>query len=323
MPTPPLPVEKLQQALDLSEQYGSGRCILKALGKKEFKRLGLPSDRSLDNRITQARIAGLKPTARKDAPRIYEKQRLGRMHLVIPDTQVKAGVPLEHLAWIANYIVEKKPDCIIQIGDFADMPSLSRYDDGKLSGEGRRYTKDIAAVHKAMQMLIEPIQAYNRTAKEKYQPDMHLTMGNHEYRILREVEDNPKYEGRFSYDDLAYEDYGWTVHEFLKVITIDGVQYAHYFTSGQYGRPVSSAAALLRERQGSATMGHSQYTDMAIHKKTQKIAMFCGTCYLHDEPYLGPQGNSSRRQIVVKHEVNDGHYDPMFVSLKFLEKNYS
>jgi hypothetical protein len=62
---------------------------------------------------------------------------------------------------------------------------------------------------------------------------------------------------------------------------------------------------------------------MAIHKKTQNIAMFCGIAYLHDEEYLGPQGNNTRRQIVVLHEVENGRFDPMLVSLKFLEKNYS
>ena len=70
-------------------------------------------------------------------------------------------------------------------------------------------------------------------------------------------------------------------------------------------------------------MGHVQTFDMAVHKKTQNIAMMVGTCYLHDEDYLGPQGNNVRRQIVVLHEVEDGKFDPMLVSLKYLEKAYS
>lgn len=314
MPTPPLSDELAQQALDAYEFHGDY--------KKAAKATGVPNQTFRD-RVKTAQIRGMRPTVRKDAPRVYQRQRLGRMHLVIPDVQARAGVPLEHLGWIGNYIVEKKPDVIVQIGDFADMPSLNRYDQGKLQGEGRRYSHDINAVHRAMDALLKPLQDYNRTASEKYQPEMHLTMGNHEYRILREVEDNPKYEGRFSYADLAYEDYGWKVYPFLEVVDIDGIEYAHYFTSGVLGRPVTSAAAMLRERQKSCTMGHVQWSDMAIHKKTQNIAMFCGVCYLHDEQYLGPQGNNVRRQIVVKHEVENGRYDPMLVSLRFLEKNYA
>lgn len=254
---------------------------------------------------------------RKEAKRAYMPSRLGRMHLVIPDCQVKSGVPTQHLEWIGNYVYEKKPDVIVCIGDFADMPSLSSYDKGKLAGEGRRYVKDIAAVHAAMDRLVTQFR------KDDYSPDMHLTLGNHEYRIIREVEENPRYEGRFNYSDLSYEDFGWKVHDFLKVVEIDQIEYAHYFTTGVMGRPVTSAAAMLRERQKSCIQGHVQYTDMAIHRKTQNIGIFAGLCYLHDEDYLGPQGNNNRRQIVVCHEVDGGRFDPMFVSLRYLEKNYS
>jgi len=44
---------------------------------------------------------------------------------------------------------------------------------------------------------------------------------------------------------------------------------------------------------------------------------------LHDEEYLGSQGNTTRRQIVVKNEVQDGRYDPMFVSLRYLSEKYA
>lgn len=310
MSTPKLPDSALIEALDLAEQYGSPYLAVKA-GATKLHRA------TLDSRVYQAKIRGLRPTFRKDAPRIYTPSRLGRMHLVIPDVQVKEGVPTQHLEWIGNYIYEKKPDVIICIGDFADMPSLSSYDKGKLAGEGRRYIKDMAAVHAAMDKLVAPFK------KDDYKPEMHLTLGNHEARIIREVEENPRFKGKFSYEDLQYEDYGWRVHDFLKVTEVDGIEYCHYFTSGIMGKPVGSAAAMLRERQKSCTMGHVQHTDMAIHKKTQNIGLFCGIAYLHDEEYLGPQGNSSRRQIIVKHEVENGRYDPMFVSLKFLEKNYS
>lgn len=45
-------------------------------------------------------------------------------------------------------------------------------------------------------------------------------------------------------------------------------------------------------------------------------------CYLHDEDYLGLQGNNCRRQVVVMHEVIDGKFDHMLVSLNFLERRY-
>lgn len=318
MPQKPLPKELLIEALDLVEQYGSPHKAIMAGATK------IP-ETTLRERAKTARIAGLRPTRIKDAPRIYSKKRLGKMHLIIPDVQAKPGVQLDHLTWIGNYITEKQPDNIICIGDFFDFPSLSSFDKGKLAFEGRRYVEDVKAGRRAMQNLMNPIEAYNRVSKEKYKPQLDFTLGNHEQRIIRIADSNPEFFGKFSYDDIALGDYGWRVHDFLKPVTIDGVTYAHYFTSGVMGRPVSSAAALLRERQSSSVMGHVQKTDIAIHPKTGNTALFCGICYLHDEAYLGYQGQgpNNRRQIVVLHEVDDGQFDLMFVSLKFLEKGYS
>src|SRR5260221_12872069 len=99
-------------------------------------------------------------------------------HLILPDCQVKDGVPLEQLTWAGRYIVDKKPDVVVQIGDFADMESLSSYDQGKKSFEGRRYKNDIAVAHKAMGLLLQPIKEFNERAirnKEKqYHPRMVL-----------------------------------------------------------------------------------------------------------------------------------------------------
>ena len=131
-----------------------------------------------------------------------------RKHLVIPDTQIKPGSPTDHLAWVGEYIVEKKPEVIVQLGDFADMPSLSSYDFGKIQFEGRRYKKDIDAAHQAMNVLCQPMIDYNqrqrRNKHKMYRPEMHLTKGNHSNRINRAIENDPKLDGLMSPDDLRF-----------------------------------------------------------------------------------------------------------------------
>src|SRR5678816_1840691 len=116
--------------------------------------------------------------------------------LVIPDVQAKPGNDFTFLRKLGMYIVEKQPDIIVNIGDFADMPSLSSYDVGKKSFEGRRYVKDIEAAHEAQTALLEPLWDYNHKArknKEKqYKPRMVLTLGNHEERINRAVNEDAK-----------------------------------------------------------------------------------------------------------------------------------
>lgn len=252
-----------------------------------------------------------------------------KKHLVIPDVQAKPGVPLDHLSWIGNYIVEKRPDVIVCIGDFADMPSLSSYDKGTKHAEGARYQDDIDAVVAAQEKLFAPLRAYNRrqNAARRYHPRLVLTLGNHEDRIDRATNANAALFGKLSIDDLKYKEFGWEVHPFLQPVIIDGIAYAHYFISGAYGRPVTSARALVKRLHQSATMGHVQTTDIYMGDTradgTPIVGLFCGTCYLHDEDYLGAQGNTARKQIVVKHEVRNGAYDPMFVSLDYLKREYS
>lgn len=242
-----------------------------------------------------------------------------KTHMVIPDCQVRPGVSVDHLSWIGNYCAEKRPDTVICLGDFADMPSLSGYDIGKASAEGKRYKADIDAAKNAMDLFLRPI----RKLRKNRRPELVITLGNHEDRIDREANANPKWQGFLSSKNLGYAECGWRVVPFLDIAVVDAVQYSHYFVSGSMGRPVSSASALLRTRQSSAVMGHVQRVDLAVHPQTQFIGLFAGICYQHDEPYLTPQGNSTKRGIWMLHEVHDGTFDPMFVSLGFLKRRYS
>lgn len=250
-------------------------------------------------------------------------------HLVIPDVQFKPGNDPTFLTSIGNYIVDKKPDFVICIGDFADMPSLSSYDIGKKSFEGRRYRADVEATKDAMATLLAPIQTFNtkqrRTKHSLYTPRLVLTLGNHENRIDRAVENDPKLDGTIGLQDLKYEEFGWQVVPFLQPIIVDGIAYCHYFTSGVLGRPVASARHLVQKKHMSCTMGHVQNWEM--HREVAAdgrpvLGLFAGSCYEHNEDYLGPQGNTYDRGIWMKHEVSDGHYHPMFVSLKYLKEHY-
>ena len=62
---------------------------------------------------------------------------------VIADTQYKPGVSSDYLIATARYINSKNPDVVVHIGDHFDFPSLSSYDKGKKSFEGRRLKKDM------------------------------------------------------------------------------------------------------------------------------------------------------------------------------------
>ncbi|MCR4308349.1 MAG: hypothetical protein NUV80_07410 [Candidatus Berkelbacteria bacterium] len=251
-------------------------------------------------------------------------------HLVIPDCQVKSGVDTEYLRDIGRYIVEKKPDVIICIGDFADMPSLSSYDQGKKSFEGRRYKDDIMAAREGMEKLLGPVWEFNERAKRnkerQYNPRKILTLGNHENRIDRAIDSDPKLDGTIGIGDLGYSQYGFEVYPYLEPVIVDGIAYAHYFTSGAMGRAVPNARQLALKKHMSCTMGHVQ--NWELHREvradgTALLALFAGSCYTHNEDYLGPQGNHYDRGIWMKHEVDGGSYHPLYVSLSYLKRKYA
>ncbi len=251
-------------------------------------------------------------------------------HLVVPDVQLKDGVPSDHLTWAGKYIVDKKPDVVIQIGDFADMESLSSYDVGKKSFEGRRYKSDIEAAKRGMELLLAPLKEFNERAaknhEKRYNPRLVLTLGNHEDRISRVIESDPKWDGVVRLADLGYENFGWEVYPYLEPVVIDGVAYCHFFTSGVLGKPVTSASALVSKKHQSCVMGHVQGRQIAYGTRadgSQITGIFVGGFYQHDEAYLKWQGNAQTwRGLWVLHEVNEGSFDEMPVSMNYLKRKY-
>lgn len=250
-------------------------------------------------------------------------------HLIVPDCQVRPGDDTKYLERIGKYIVELKPDVVVQIGDFADMPSLSSYDVGKKSFEGRRYKADIEAANNAMECLLAPLWAYNKRAiknkERQYKPKLVLTLGNHEDRISRAVNNDPKLDGTIGLQDLKYSDYGWDVVPFLQPVVIDDVAYCHYFTTGVAGRPSTSAQAQLAKQHMSCIAGHQQGLQIATGHRadgSRLTSIIAGSCYEHDEDYLGPQGNKHWRGILVLHEVVNGQFDLMPISLNYLERKH-
>lgn len=250
-------------------------------------------------------------------------------HFVIPDVQIKPEYQKSFLLAIGLYILEKKPDVIICLGDFADMPSLSSYDVGKKSFEGRRYINDIAAAKEAMHVLLDPIIDHNKRAKANkkrvYTPRLILTLGNHEDRINRVVEYDPKLEGTISIQDLGYEKFGWEVYPYKEVVLVDGIAYSHVFVTGVMGRPVTSARALVTKKHMSCVQGHNQKMEIYNEYRADGkmlTGLFAGCCYLHDEEYLGPQGNNYFRGVHMLYDVHDGEFHTHSITLDYLINRY-
>ena len=248
--------------------------------------------------------------------------------LIIPDTQVKPGVPDEHLSWLGKYICDIRPDIIIHLGDHFDLPSLSSYDKGTAAIEGKRVIDDIEAGRWAMQKLERPIRqlqaAQRKYKKPVYNPRKVFLIGNHEQRLQRYVNSNPELIGMLSYEDFHLD--GWEVYDYLQIVDIEGILFSHYFANPMSGRPYTGKAASLIQRVGkSFVMGHRQELDFTCRELcdgTRQIGIVAGAFYQHDEGYKGYQGNKHWRGVVVLHEVENGWGDSMFVSLDYLKRKY-
>ena len=256
------------------------------------------------------------------------KQTRFTEHLWVPDFQVKPGVRTDHIGWVAEYACEQQPDVIIFAGDWADMPSLSSYDKGKKSFEGRRYSNDIKAFERTVDLFFTRFAECRRGG---YDPRFVFLEGNHEERIRRAVECQPELEGLISVEQDIFATlnaYGVETHPFLEPVVIDGIAYCHYFVNPTtllkkvVGGTMENRLKVLGH---SFTMGHQQTLMYGLKYGmggTSIQGLVAGACYLHNEKYMGPQGNDHWRGVVYKHEVRDGNYDPMFVSLDYLRRCY-
>lgn len=260
------------------------------------------------------------------------KNRIGRTHIVIPDAQVKPGVNTDHLEDIGHYILDVKPEVIVVIGDFWDMESLSSYDKGKKSFEGRRYKADIKAGKDAMTKMLKPITEYNKHAQDghraRYKPQLHFTLGNHEERIARTTDVHPELDGVLTYDDFCLKGFGFKVHEYLKIVVIDGINYVHFIQSPHSPRAIGSAKAIAQQMTRSTIVGHQQSLD--YHYLPSRVigdppiqAIIAGAAYTHTENYRGNQGQEHFRGILRLSGVDGkGNFCPMFVSLDYLKERF-
>ncbi|RTZ39955.1 hypothetical protein EKL30_16995 [Candidimonas sp. SYP-B2681] len=140
------------------------------------------------------------------------------------------------------------------------------------------------------------------------------------------MNDDSKLDGVLSVDDLGYEGYGWKVYPFLEVVEIAGIAFAHYFQTGVMGRPASSAQAQLNKKHQSCIAGHQQGLQIATGFKANRsmiTSIIAGSSYEHNEDYLGPQGNKHWRGFLMLHDSKEGSFDPMFVSLNYINQRYA
>lgn len=251
---------------------------------------------------------------------------LGRKHIWIPDTQCRPGENFDHLEACGNYIVDKRPDVIVHLGDHWDFPSISTYDKGRKRAEGQRVNLDIEAGKEGMTALLKPLRSLQETQrrdkKKVYTPEMHFLYGNHEERLITYCEENPAMDGFLTLESLGVEEFGWTAHTFKEVLKTDGIWFSHYFYNPDNGAVINGMMETRIKNIGNSfVQGHKQGLRTGRRDLVggiRHMGVVAGSFYQHDEHYRGPQARIEWRGIIFATEVKEGSFNICEVSLPYL-----
>lgn len=252
---------------------------------------------------------------------------MGRSHLIIPDPHAQPGYNNDRADYLAQLIIDLRPDVVINMGDTWDMPSLSSYDRGKKSFQGRNYRKDVESGIEFNERMWGPVRA-----RKKRLPERIFLEGNHEERITRAIEASPELEGAISFSDLKLDDYYDNVVRYTGqtpgVVKVDGVSYSHYFITGVSGRSIGGehpGYMLLTKEFESCTQGHTHVFDYCERTSASgvKIAgMVAGVYQDYFSEWAGEANKLWWRGVVFKENVENGFYDFRTISLDRLRKEY-
>ena len=251
-------------------------------------------------------------------------------HLILPDPHAHPNFHNDRADWVGKLIADLKPDVVINMGDAADLASLSSYDKGKASFAGRNYQLDIESHLDFQERMWAPIRKLRRKL-----PYRVVLEGNHEYRIKKALEYDPQLAGDrygLSFKDLDFDSHYQSVVEYKGntpgIITIDGVSYSHYFISGVMARPiggVNHASSLINKNYVSCTCAHSHLVDWAVRSNTQGkqiMGLVAGVYQDYDSGWAGHVNQLWTSGVWIKRGVEDGVYDPEFVSMRRLKQIY-
>ena len=254
----------------------------------------------------------------------------GKTVLVLPDQHADPRYHNDRADWLGRLIVDLKPDVLINMGDEADLRSLSSYDKGKASFNGASYQKDIEAHLDFQERMWAPI----RKAKRK-RPYSTVLIGNHTNRINKVLEYEPHLRGEkfgISMRDLDLESY---YHEVVPydgstpgIYNLDGVLFAHFFVSGVMGRPiggVNHAASLLDKNYCSSVAAHSHTFDFSVKSAANGktlMGLVCGVYQDYDSPWAGTVNQLWQRGLAILRNFEDGRWDIEWVSMKRMKELY-
>lgn len=258
--------------------------------------------------------------------------------LVIPDSHASPQSSNERFEALGNFIVERRPDAICNIGDMVDLSTLSSFDKGTRQAWNRTYKDDCEAGKDAQRKLFKPMERYNNTMgkkkKARYNPYTFHTLGNHcAGRYDKFLSTNPEFEGAIGIADLEYGRWWNDVIPYLQPFSYSGISFSHFFYLKSSRYPISSCRILIKAFHTPAIFGHTHSLDFALDYgiNGRRIGAVNVGCFLSPEPqdrgntfsYTGAGSLRWWNGIVMLNDVNEhGEFDVELISTPRLYKEY-
>ena len=149
--------------------------------------------------------------------------------LVIGDSHAHPSVNNKRYTTLGRLIKSVGPDIVVDIGDSADMPSLLHWDKPKPTAIFEGFDSlqaDVDAYKDAQDKLM------NELAKMKTKPRLLKVQGNHEERLQRIVDNEPRLRNIAGPEILCEKDYGWAVTPHGRVLQAGRAGFCHSLPGG-------------------------------------------------------------------------------------------
>lgn len=229
--------------------------------------------------------------------------------LCIGDTHADPLYDHKRFKLIGEVVAAEQPDVVWAAGDWGDVRSISDHQ-SKLSLEGQRYDHDVESILDSQSDFFAPIRA-----RKKKLPRFVMSLGNHENRVNRLLEQNPTLEGRVSVDDFRFREFGWEVHDYQVPVKIAGYSFCHNFPSGKISHRIQGGDYLghhiARKGGVSRVVGHDHGFHLAhVCYEDRTIQGINVGCMVHPdhmkESWCRSTSHSWWRGLVVLDGAKDG-----------------
>jgi hypothetical protein len=142
--------------------------------------------------------------------------------VAIGDLHDSPGQRKDRFRWIGQHIAESKPDRVVQIGDWGTFDSMSMHDapGSRRSNEKPAFTQDLESLEESIAALADGMG--------EYECPRDITFGNHEGRVWRAANGDPKRLGDAPLRvEQTFARWNWKSRLYGEYLFIGGVGFTH------------------------------------------------------------------------------------------------